>query len=1167
MMMVVATVLVFGFISFRQLPRNLMPDVSYPTVTVRTEYPGAAPIDVEDRVSERLESVLSQVKGLRRVSSVSRAELSEIILEFAWGTDMGQATMEVREKVDQAILPDEVERPIILRYDPTLDPVLQLGFYRERAPGVELAGDDQIRDLIDLRIEAEELIEKDLELVAGVAAVEVRGGYEKEIRIDVDEELLPSRGVTMELISRRLAEENQNLASGVLYEGDDALIVRSVNEFLRVDEIADVVIRRQGDVPVRLRDIARVYVGYKDPEVLTRYNGSPCVKIDVHKEADANVVDVARRVRDRVFGTAAERARLVEIQRRERLAQRREAGGEERKKKEAAEKKKPPDRRSPFSFGQPPPGRPNFIASRLSPGKQVVLMSDQSRFIENALDEVGVTVITGGALAIAVLYLFLRNFWFTTIVGLAIPLSVIATFAALKIFGVSLNIMSLGGLALGVGMLVDSSIVVLESIFRCREDGESPRIAAVRGGRAVAAAVTASTLTTVAVFFPIVFVEGVAGQVFRDQAITVVVSLVVSLAVSLTFIPTLVARRLAPLASAGESEAASGAADRSPLRRFRFTSPARLRVALSARGGRRLLWPVLLPLYTAQLVVEGFGYLMLAVATALGALARRCGVIWSSFFGRSTGAAFRAFDATWARIEIGYPALIRTALRHRGAVIAAAVVSALVAALIFPRLGTELIPEVHQGEFTVEVTLPIGSRIERTDDRIRPLERRIIEQSNVASVTTTVGVEKDSLDAGEQGEHTARILVRIAGTGAPRVLEEEVKAGVRRVFSGIPDTTIKLRNPTLFSFKTPIEVEVKGYSLTRLRQLASEVEEAMRRLPSIKDVKSSSRRGYPELQLTFDRELLMKYGLDVATIGNAIRRKVEGEVPTRFTEGDRKVDLRVRLGEEDRSSVEDLRSMLINRGAEGGRPIALYDVATVVQDFGPSEIRRIGQSRAAVVTANLAGLDLGRATEDITRVIQRIDVPPEFTVGFGGQQSELVASQRSLIWALVLAIFLVYVVMAAQFESLVQPFVILFSIPLASVGIAVALWLLDISLSVVSFVGMIVLAGIVVNNAIVLIDCINQLRRSGREKLDAIAEGGRLRLRPILMTTSTTVLGLLPLTGALNWVPGAASVLGVGEGLEIRAPMAITVIVGLLSSTVLTLFVIPVIYSLTDRRA
>lgn len=1167
MTMVVLTALVFGLLSFSQLPRNLMPDISYPTVTVRTQYPGAAPLDVEDRVSERLEDLLSQVKGLKRISSISRAELSEIILEFAWDSNMSQATMDVRERVDQTVLPDEAESPTILRYDPTLDPILQLGFYREGSSARSTSTQEQTAELIDLRIEAEELIEKELEFVSGVAAVEVRGGYEREIRIDVDENLLTARELTMDLVVQRIAEENQNFASGMLYHGDQSYIVRAVNEFEDLDEIRDIVLTRDEEVPVRLSEVATVEFGYKDPEVLTRFDGAPCVKIDVFKEAEANIVDVAERVRDRVYGTPEEQVLLKELIEKER-----------RELQEPLTRKKPDDeskegKKDGYKHGSHGHGRhslkmkrrPTYLESRLAEGEKIVVMSDQSDFIRRSLAEVRWTAVVGGLFAILVLYAFLRRLWFTAIVGLAIPLSVIVTFAMMKLSGVSLNIMSLGGLALGVGMLVDNSIVVLENIFRCREEGDAPRVAAVRGARSVAGAVTASTLTTVAVFFPIVFVEGIAGQIFRDQAIVVVISLLASLVVSLTFIPTLVSRKFSGMGvpEGGWFDPSSRYFDGAYFRGLRGFVKGRaafllvfvaLTLTLVGFVGAicevlgRLLW------HLARALVAIFGLLVRWISRPLTVVSHWC---------------LERFGRAWQAIENFYPRTIESALRGRALVILIAALCASGAGVCFSKIGSELIPEVHQGEFTVEVALPVGTRLEKTDEVIKPLEDSVRRLDGVESLATTLGVEEDSTKAGEEGEHTARLLVRAKKDRAPALVEEELKQAIREIFSRESQIdSLRIRNPVLFSFKTPIEVEIKSFNLERLGRVARQMQAVMLEIDSIKDVKLSLRRGYPEIHVKPRRDVLMRHDLNLGAVGTTIRRKVKGEVPSRFSEKDRKVDIRVRLQESDRSSVGDLRALVVNSTDEVKIPLEY--VAEIFEAEGPAEIRRIDQSRAAIVTANLAGLDLGRATQAISDAAQKIDIPPDTTVGFGGQQTEMEFSRRSLIRALILAIFLVYVVMAAQFESLLQPFVILFSIPLAGVGIAPVLYYTNEPLSIIVFIGMIVLAGIVVNNAIVLIDCINQLRQSGVPKLHAIARAGQLRLRPICMTTITTVLGLLPLTGILNDVPLLGplfvNLLGVGEGLEIRAPMAITVIAGLLASTLLTLIVIPVVYSFTDAR-
>lgn len=1179
--MIVLTVVIFGVISFEQLPRNLMPDISYPTITVRTEYPGASPADVEMRISRRLEEVLSQVRNLRRISSISRAEISDVILEFAWNTPMSLATPDVREKVDQAILPNGIAKPTVLRYDPTLDPVLQIGLLRRGGSGrVDVA------DLIELRIQAEDVIERELEKMEGVAAVQVRGGYERELRIEVAEAQLKARGLSMALINQRLKEENLNQASGQLYDGDQAYVVRTVNEFQDIDEVREIILRRDGEVPVRLREVAQVTWSHAEPEVLTRVDGNPCVKIEIFKEADANIVEVARRVREKLFGTPAEQRRLAEMEARERalaagdpraLAEREREREAQRRAHEAAKSQGGGKGKGGGPAGAPAEAaRPNFVAAGLAVDEDLVVMSDQSVFIQTALDDVRSTAITGGILTILVLFIFLKNAWFTLAVSLSIPVSVVATFVVMHATDVSLNLMSLGGLAMGIGLVVDNSIVVLESIFRCREEGDAPRVAAVRGTQQVSGAVVASTLTTVAVFFPIVFVEGIAGQIFRDQAMTVVISLFASLAVALYLIPACVGRVSSGLLAVSQANAAanpswSGIVDelRERQRRLRWTLWNAVFLAFFVL----FAWVSCLLQLTLGLLGWSLAWLLKGclrgVQFLTRALARRSGGLLTAL---ST-----AWDALFARALALYEKVLLFSLAHRAVVLAVTLVTVGLSAWFFAQLGTELIPEVHQGEFTINVRLPVGTRLERTDQILRPIEARLRQAATVEgveSVTSTLGVEKDSIKAGDEGEHTARILVRLKRGVALGVVEERVKASFREVLAGAAElSSYKFETPVLFSFKTPIEVEVKGHNLEDLRRVAGDIEEQLRSIPSLKDLKSSAATGFPEVHLRLDREVLARYGLNVAAVGDVIRQKIQGEVPTYFNEGDRRIGLRSRLLEEDRKSLEDLSRLIINPGA--AVPLRLSDIVVdnaIEVSEGPAEIRRIGQQRAAVVTANVAGVDLGGTTRAVEAVIEQVPRPPSFLVGFGGQKEEMDQSLASLIQALLLAIFLVYVVMAIQFESLLQPLVILVSVPLTVVGISPVLWLCGMSLSIVVLIGMIILAGIVVNNAIVLLDQVNYLRAQGKSVRDALVGAGKVRMRPILMTSLTTILGLLPMTGVFSPltafvgdVPVLRDVFGTGEGAEIRAPLAVTVMCGLSAATALTLIVIPVVYSVVAR--
>ncbi|MDP6775924.1 MAG: efflux RND transporter permease subunit, partial [Candidatus Latescibacteria bacterium] len=541
------------------------------------------------------------------------------------------------------------------------------------------------------------------------------------------------------------------------------------------------------------------------------------------------------------------------------------------------------------------------------------------------------------------------------------------------------------------------------------------------------------------------------------------------------------------------------------------------------------------------------------------------------------------FEVTFGAISRSYPSLIGWALRNRLAVITMALVPfALCWFVLLPNIGQELIPQVHQGEFDVEVALPVGTPLEATDASVEQVEQRVMMESDAGRVATVVGVDKTAVSSSDEGEHTGRITVVLSQTvdeesggmlvglwsgltGLPAQIwggitgeslvaqrEEHLMHRLRGALGDLPQVKIDFSRPSLFSFKTPIEVEIRGYELGDLARLGREAERVLSDVPGLYDVKSSLQRGSPEVQVMYRRDLLAKYNLNLRTVAELVRRKVQGAVVTQFREADRRIDVLVRVEEADRSGVADLRRLVVN--PNGRVPIPLSSVAEIQVKEGPSEIRRIDQQRAVLVSANVSGVDLATVTSTIQKALGQIEVPLDVSFMIGGQNREMQTSMQSLLFALCLAIFLVYIVMASQFESFVHPFVIIFTIPLALIGVVFVLFILGIPLSVVVFLGLIMLAGIVVNNAIVLVDYINHLRRTGLSKVDAIVQAGSVRLRPILMTTSTTVLGLLPMA------------LGLGEGAEIRTPMAITVVAGLISATVLTLVIIPTVYSVLDRR-
>jgi HAE1 family hydrophobic/amphiphilic exporter-1 len=671
--------------------------------------------------------------------------------------------------------------------------------------------------------------------------------------------------------------------------------------------------------------------------------------------------------------------------------------------------------------------------------------------------------------------------------------------------------MSLGGLALGIGMLVDNSIVVLESIFRKQEEGLDARRAASECAGTVAKAVTASTLTTVAVFAPLVFVEGLAGQLIRDQALVISFSLLASLAVAMTLIPTIYG-----LIGPG-------------ARRARADRPE-LPEGGKVQGASR--WVAFVLMFVPRLIVRGAGR-------------------FGRWIGPWVDRALLPFDSGFQMLSRIYPRILRGALEYRGRVLSIATAALAVTVVLGLALPRNLFPPFSQGEFRFNVELPAGSALHITDGALEALAATVRDDPRVKFVHTSAGQTDLSAFAGAAREPSrgqiSVLMKRADDPSGEAAIADRLRAALER----LPGVTYEFERPALFSFRAPVEVEAYGYDLDTLRTVADQMALRMGRIRGLTDVESSIRIGDPEVQIAFDRARLAAMNLDPSSASLLVRNAVQGEAATQFNDLERKIDVRVRATEDERSLVTRLANLEVGRNM--GQTVHLGAVANVQVERGPGDIRRIGQQRAAVITANLEGRDLGSAAEEIEAVIATLDLPPGVTMRLAGQNRELGDSFASLRFALLLAIFLVYLVMASQFESLLHPFVVMFSLPLALIGVVLALVVTLSPLSVMVLIGLVVLAGIVVNNAIVLVDYTRQLRDQGMEKVEALVEAGSVRLRPILMTTMTTVLGLMPLA------------IGVGEGAELRAPLAITLMGGLLISTVLTLVVIPVVYATVDR--
>lgn len=990
-LMTTLAVVAFGFVGYSRLAVNLLPDISYPSLTVQTDFTDAAPGEVENLITRPIEEIVGVLKGLQTIHSVSRAGVSEVTLEFAWDTDMDLLSLDVREKLDRLVLPEEAEAPVVLRFDPSLDPIARLALY-----GGE--------DLFAMRYMADKRLKQQLETVPGIAAAQVKGGLEEEIQIDIDQGRLAALGIPLQHVADVVQSSNINLPGGALRDLDTQYLVRTLNEYEDIGQIGALIVSMQaGGAPVYLRDVATIRRGHKDRTEIARVEGVECVELAIFKEGDSNTVEVARRLRQR-----------LELLRRD-----------------------------------------------LPEGHKLVVLFDQSGFIEQSIADVRSAALLGGVLAVLVLLVFLRNITSALIIATSIPISIIATFMLMYRLDVSLNIMSLGGLTLGVGMLVDNSIVVLEAIFRARQSGMNRVRAAIEGTTEVGAAVFASTLTTVCVFVPILFVEGVAGQLFKDQALTVTISLLVSLAVALTLIPML-----------------------SSLGRHKDVA-----APVSARQTQK----------------------------SLGAFSR------------------------------AYEGVLRTAIRMRWATLAVSVFLFLASVRVVPHLGAELVPQLDQGEYFFEVNLPEGASLPATDRTIASLEEVAAGLDALRLYYATIGSRQvaGGLSLRTRDENLGQVNLVFA-EASDQVTRLASLQRMREAATAIPDLHTKLGSPSYLSLRTPVEIVLFGENLEQLREYAETLMPQLRHVEGLADVRSSAELGNPELQVVFDRQRLASLGLDMATMSQTLHDRVQGTVPTLYKEADRQIDIRIRNRETDRNTLEDIRSLVV--AEREGVPIRLAAVADVELARGPSEIHRLQQQRAAVITGSLEGRSLGAVIADINQVMQENPAPAGTSVEMGGQNEEMQVSFGSLRFALALAVFLVYLVMAGTFESLLHPLVILFTIPLALIGVVAGLWLTDTPISVIVLIGAILLAGIVVNNAIVLVDAINQGRRMGIDKLEAVVRACHLRLRPILMTTLTTVLGLVPMA------------LSFGDGSELRAPLAITVAFGLSMATLLTLLVIPAAY-------
>jgi len=1007
MIIMVSVLLILGFFTYSKLSVDLLPEMELPVAAVMTSYSGAGPEEVESGVTELLESALTTVSNVDTIQSISAAGQSVVIMMFNWGTDMDAAAIEMKDSIGfvEGYLPDGASDPLVIKMDPTMMPIMQIGISGE--------------DLAQVQEIAEEVIEPRLSRIPEVASVIITGGQERQVKVEIDPVRLENYGLTLSQVAQVLQMENFNMSSGKVTQGTREYYVRNMQEFETIEDIRKVAIVTATGSNLRLGDIATITDGYKEMEQFTRVNHREAVGVHLMKQSDANTVKASEAVR-----------------------------------KELAK-----------------------IQQELNLDLDVDIVYDAAEYINQSIDSTIKMIYEGALLAVLVLFLFLRNMRSTLIIFTAIPLSIIATFILMYFYGTTLNLITMGGLALGVGRIVDDSIVVFENIYRHRSLGLPPMEAAVTGASEVSSAVIAATMTFIAVFLPMVFVEGLASIIFAPMAMTISFAILCSLFVALTVIPLMSSRILT---------------DKS-----------------------------------MQRITEGSGRIFNATQKFGG---------WIDSLGER------------------YKVLIQACLNRRRRVIIIVTLLMVVSLAAIPLVGAEFMPATDSGEISVSIETDKGSTLEDTDEVIRQVENRLLDIPEVELVFTSVGSAGTMMmSSGSGGTNTSTLYVKLCPKNERQRGVEMVAEDIRQQLAGLAGTKVAVSvmdATSSFGSTSPVVVQISGDDLDVLREISTEVTDIVRSTPGTREVTSSITDGNPEMQIRIDRARAAAYGLTPMQVASEIKSAMDGTVATRYKVNGQEVDVKVSYTSEGHSDVDYLTNLTIL--SPQGAVVKLSQIATFELAQGPVQIIREDQVRKAEVTADLLNRDLNSVMTDIQTSIGQMNLPAGYEITFGGENEEMMESFASLAVALLLAIILVYAVMAVQYESFFNPFVIMFSIPTCIIGVVFGLLLTGRSFSITAFIGVIMLVGIAVANAIVYVDYLKRLRERGMERDEAIAEAGRVRLRPILMTAFTTILAMLPMA------------IGLGEGAELIAPLATVVIGGLLASTLITLVLVPVVYSIFD---
>lgn len=1120
MTMVIFVFVVLGAYAYLDLPVDLFPDIDIPIVTVQTVYPGAGPEEIENLVSRPIEEVVGAISGVKDITSASQEGLSSVLVEFEVGVDLDVAALDVKDKVGsiRAELPEDIEEPVILKVDIGALPIMNLAVSSPRP----------LRDLYEL---TDDVIKQELSKIPGLAQITIVGGTEREIMIGVDRERLQAYGLGIQEVVAALGASNLEVPSGHITEVRREYPIRVAGEFEKIQQIEEMELLTVQGTSIRLRDIARVVDTYEELREKARYNGRTAVGLTLIKRPDANIVNVADQVKR-------------EVERMQDLL-------------------------------------PADVA--------VAVAQDQSLFIRQSINELVDNMALGILLTALVLYVFLHNWQGTVIAALSIPASVIATFLLLRFADFTINMMTLSALAIIVGILVTNSIVVLESIIRHLERGETAATASNRGTAEIAVAVAASTLTNIVVFTPLAFMGGIVGQFFLQFGVTAVFATLYSLLTSYTLTPMLASLLYRPPSAHGSRLdvvvlmlIAVGIVGGSMIPAVfvgRVLPPAWgtagvFGTAILAMG--IALWILRGLLKTDMSVLSRHPLFRLVRIVVIAVAAGACGAVVFLLLQRLFGTpaagilmgliaviaiaqhrahALDRFTTAWERgyavVMADYRAMLDWALNQVGTVIFLVFAVLMISLYLGKYVGSEFFPESDRGMLSVTFEMSPGSSLEATDQVMQAGERLLRERPEVKAMYTEVGRTVSTFHGGSsQGIRVGQIAVELVDRDQRALSLSQFMEDIRPALAVIPAADIALLRTGAGGGETDLSVEVSGEELPVMETIAKDVEALLRRTNNVVDVQSSWKSGVPELKVVPDRRRLTDYGITTAQIASVLRTSIEGTVASKFRVQDKEYDIRVRFDERYRDQAEQVYDIMIQTPSGY---VPLPEIAQVEQLQGPVQISRKNKQRLITLTANVLGRSSGEVVNELRAVTDRMQLPPGYRIYYGGRTEDQAEAFAEMFKAMIMAVILTYMVLAAMLESFLHPLTIMLTLPLGLIGVLLSLIITGKTNNIMTMMAVIMLVGIVVNNAILQLDFIQQLRQQGLKLREAVLTGAQERLRPILMTNIAAIISVIPMA------------LGLGEGGEFRAPLAIVTIGGLASSSVFTLFLIPVVYYSFER--